>query len=430
LTKIANFFDSVAFEAAQNTEVTLNFERDLVRSKLQWDMIAGCIRTSPMRALQIALGRDEREAETQSPFLPQALLYHDAVVETVRQAGIRVRITTSLPLHWVQPALDELGLDCALSYAGPQDIMLPQTAMNTPPSQQHSALKTFAKALRLHQWSKNVLIFTPLAMSHMLLVPQAFANTFIAFLSFGLLASAIYLLNDLLDLPQDRNHPVKRNRPFASGALPVSYGLVLIPLLSGASILLCATLPPLFMMVLGAYGALNLAYSFYLKRKLLLDVFALAGAYILRVLAGNAAGPVELSHWLLAFTLFLFFSLALVKRYIELDTVEPDRKDEKRIMGRGYRRSDLDMISQLGVASAFSSVVVLALYVNDARAIGLYHRPELIWLVVPIVLYVMGRIWVLAKRSELPDDPVLFIIKDWRSHLMAAIVASIIYLAI
>jgi 4-hydroxybenzoate polyprenyltransferase len=422
--------DDAVRGASGHAHVVMNFEHQLVRSNLRWDMIAGCLRTDPLRAAQMLAGSDSRDAGTTPPFTGSGLLYHQSALDEALAAGADLTITTTLPEHWVRPVLDHLGLGCAAIIQPGQHEAMPDMA--TPHQDQPKpprTLRAYAKALRLHQWSKNILIFTPLAMSHMLFETVPLAHTLIAFVSFGLLASAIYLLNDLLDLPQDRGHPVKRNRPFASGALPVGDGLVLIPLLVLASLALGALLPKLFLVTLTAYGGLNLAYSLYLKRKLLVDVLALAGAYILRILAGNAAGPVELSHWLLAFTLFLFFSLALVKRYVELDTVEVAHKDEKRVMGRGYRRTDLDMISQLGVASAFSAVVVLALYVNDAKSVGLYSTPELIWLIVPIVLYVMGRIWVLAKRTELPDDPVLFIIKDWRSHLMGAVVAAILIIA-
>jgi 4-hydroxybenzoate polyprenyltransferase len=194
--------------------------------------------------------------------------------------------------------------------------------------------------------------------------------------------------------------------------------------------LMASRLPTGFALVLGAYLALNLAYTFYLKRKLLVDVLALAAAYTLRIMAGAVAAGIDQSFWLLTFASFLFLSLALVKRYIELDTVGDEASpDKKRVMGRGYRVADLDMLSQLGVASAFSAVLVLALYVDGQGRMGLYKTPEFIWLVCPVVLYVIGRIWVLAKRRELPDDPVLFIIKDWRSHLMGAFVVAIMFAA-
>jgi 4-hydroxybenzoate polyprenyltransferase len=155
----------------------------------------------------------------------------------------------------------------------------------------------------------------------------------------------------------------------------------------------------------------------------------LSGSYTLRILAGNAATGIELSFWLLAFSIFLFFSLALVKRYVEMDTIGVSQPLEKRVMGRGYRYVDLEMLSQMGVSSAFAAIMVLALYVERVGTTGLYKRPELIWLICPIVLYVVSRIWFLAKRGEMRDDPVAFILRDWRSHLMGLIVVAIMVAA-
>jgi 4-hydroxybenzoate polyprenyltransferase len=286
------------------------------------------------------------------------------------------------------------------------------------------------RALRPHQWTKNALIFLPLILAHRLADMTATGHALLAFIAFSLAASGVYLVNDIMDVEQDRKHPVKRNRAIASGQLPVNAARLLSALCFVMAVLVTARLPSGFAMVLGAYLALNLAYTFYLKRKLLVDVLALAGAYTLRIMAGAVASGIEQSFWLLTFASFLFLSLALVKRYIELDTVgDEDSPDKKRVMGRGYRVADLEMLSQLGVASAFSAVLVLALYVDGQGRMGLYRTPEFIWLVCPVVLYVIGRIWVLARRRELPDDPVLFIIKDWRSHLMGAFVVAIMLAA-
>jgi 4-hydroxybenzoate polyprenyltransferase len=207
------------------------------------------------------------------------------------------------------------------------------------------------------------------------------------------------------------------------------YGLFLASGLLAASIAIASLLSSAFMAVLAGYFLLNLTYTTYLKRKLLIDVLALAGSYTLRILAGNAATGIELSFWLLAFSIFLFFSLALVKRYVEMDTIGVNQPEEKRVMGRGYRYADLDMLSQMGVASAFSAVLVLALYVERAGGTGLYTHPELIWLICPIVMYVICRIWFLAKRGEMKDDPVEFILRDWRSHIMGLIVIAIMIAA-
>ncbi|MGL4637930.1 MAG: UbiA family prenyltransferase [Beijerinckiaceae bacterium] len=402
---------------------TIVLERDIILSSLGLELFVLTLRDTPSRAVQwLTQGQSSIEA---LPCDPTALRYDWQYVQELRgrfATGQNPVINSSLPASWQQAILMHLGLTPDAAFDG-------LTAAPQSPTK-HGTLYSIAKALRLHQWTKNVLVFVPLLMSHQVFFAEPLINTLLAFICFGLVASSIYLMNDIMDLRQDRRHPSKQRRPFASGALPVSAGLLMIPLLIGSALLISIWLPKMFSLVLAAYVTLNLGYTFYLKRKLLVDVLALSGAYTLRILAGNAAGPIELSNWLLAFSMFLFLSLALVKRYVELDTVETDDPDAKRFMGRGYRRTDLDMLSQLGVASGFAAVIVLALFVEGAGKSGLYKHRELIWLVCPIVLYVIGRIWVLAKRRELPDDPIMFLIRDWRSHLMAAIVAFIFIMAV
>lgn len=394
-------------------------ENGLIQSDIRFEGLLLTLRENPGASLAwVGLTRTPAKL----PFDPAALRYDWDTVEALRRrraAGETLHITSNLPSAWRDAILAYLGLsgDALTAPARPETVV------------SRTGGAAWLKALRLQQWSKNALVFVPLIMSHQLLVAAPLLNTLFAFICFGLVASSIYLMNDMMDLRQDRRHPTKRNRPFASGSLPVRHGLVAIPVLLGLAIAIAMQLPPAFRLVISCYVVLNLAYTFFLKRKLLVDVIALSGAYTLRILAGNAAGPIELSNWLLAFSMFLFLSLALVKRYVELDTSETDAKDEMRVMGRGYRRSDLDMVSQLGVSSGFAAVVVLALFVEGAGKSGLYSHRELIWLVCPIILYVISRIWVLAKRRELPDDPIYFILTDWRSHLMGGIVAAIFFLA-
>jgi 4-hydroxybenzoate polyprenyltransferase len=409
--------------AANEPGSSVLLERDLILSDLSFELFLLVLREAPIQALRMLMGN--HAAVEALPFHPRALRYDMAKVEALRRqaaTGAMPAIASNLPEGWRNAILEHLGLMPNTVPVGPEAVIEPAAGP--------TGIMAYVKALRLHQWSKNMLVFVPIAMAHQLTQTAVLANTLLAFVCFGLVASSIYLMNDMMDLHQDRRHPVKRLRPFASGAVPVAHGLVMIPLLLGAAALIASELPRLFSMAMLAYFTLNLGYTFYLKRKLLVDVLALSGAYTLRILAGNAAGPIEISNWLLAFAMFLFLSLALVKRYIELDTVGQDQADAKRVMGRGYRKADLDMIAQLGVASGFSAVLVLALFVEGAGKSGLYQHRALIWLVCPIVLYVIGRIWVLAKRRELPDDPIMFIIKDWRSHLMGAAVAGIFYLAI
>jgi 4-hydroxybenzoate polyprenyltransferase len=279
-------------------------------------------------------------------------------------------------------------------------------------------LRTALKMLRVHQWVKNALIFVPLVLAHEYLDIGMLVACGIAFVSFSTAASAIYILNDFFDLALDRRHPTKRNRPFASGALSVPFGLTAMAVLLTISFAAALFLPLAFLGVLIAYLFATTAYSFSVKRMLLLDVLTLAGLYTVRVIAGTAATGVESSFWLLAFAVFFFLSLALVKRYVELRSSQ--LVPGERIAGRGYRAEDQEIIAQAGMASAFSATLVLALYIDSDAVRELYPEPFIIWPLAPIVLYLTMRVWILARRDELHDDPVVFIISDWRSQLFIA----------
>ncbi|MEP3046784.1 MAG: UbiA family prenyltransferase [Roseibium sp.] len=280
----------------------------------------------------------------------------------------------------------------------------------------HSGLKAAVKVMRPHQWLKNTLVFVPAVLDHQIFVGSVFLSALIAFFAFSFAASAIYIVNDLLDLDSDRRHPTKRNRPFACGSLSVPAGLSLAALLIGCSIALSAFLPVQFAAVMALYFVTTTAYSFVVKRMLLLDVFVLAGLYTVRVAAGTAATGIESSFWLLAFSVFFFLSLALVKRFTELQQVGENAT--RASTGRGYRHSDLEPISQAGMTSGFAAVLVLALYIQSPEIQVGYTQPELIWLLCPLVLYIIMRIWILARRGEMHEDPIVFIMRDWRSLLM------------
>jgi 4-hydroxybenzoate polyprenyltransferase len=284
------------------------------------------------------------------------------------------------------------------------------------------------RALRLHQWLKNLLIFIPLTMAHQVTDVGLLLDATLAFVSFGLCASSVYLLNDLLDVSDDRNHPTKRLRPFAAGTVPVLHGLVLIPVLLAFSFSISLYLPIEFSAVLGFYYLTTLAYSFRLKRASLVDVLTLAGLYTVRIIAGAAAVLVTPSFWLLAFSMFLFLSLALVKRYTELLTLKQNEGSSSA--GRGYRIGDLPTLSEFGSASAYMAVLVLALYINSETVRELYSRPEVIWLLCPLLLYMITRVWLLARRDELHEDPVVFFIRDRRSQWMVALGAVLLWIAI
>ena len=288
--------------------------------------------------------------------------------------------------------------------------------------------KRLLEAMRLHQWLKNLLVFVPLVMAHRAGEPLLLGQVMLAFLSFGLCASSVYLLNDLLDLTADRQHPTKRNRPFAAGSISIVHGTALIPGLLLAAVSLALLLPLEFLGVLALYYVTTLAYSLRLKRAALIDVLVLAGLYTLRIIAGAAAVLLVPSFWLLAFSMFLFLSLAMAKRYTELLLLNQHRLN--RAAGRGYRAVDQETLAHFGIASAYMAVLVLAFYINSDMVRTQYTQPEIIWLLCPLLLYLVGRIWLLARRNELHEDPVLFVIADRRSQLLAGLGAFLLWLAI
>ncbi len=285
-------------------------------------------------------------------------------------------------------------------------------------------VRVYLKALRVHQWLKNILIFLPVLAAHRLGDPSAVTSSILAFLAFSACASSVYLLNDLLDLPADRRHPSKRLRPFAAGTLPVEQGLVLIPALLLGAFVVALSLPPLFLWTLLIYYVATTAYSFYLKRLLMLDVVVLAGLYTIRVIAGCAATGIPLSYWLFAFSMFLFLSLAFVKRYTELVSLRSECRDNVA-HGRSYEVGDLEILSSFGAAAGYLSVLVAALYISSNDVQKLYQQPSLLWGICPILLYWISRVWIIAHRGSMHDDPIIFAMKDRVSLLSGALVLAV-----
>lgn len=291
------------------------------------------------------------------------------------------------------------------------------------------SVKAMIRAMRPHHWLKNGLVFVPILLNHNVFDPYALFCGAVAFFAFSFLASSIYLLNDILDVEADRRHPTKCKRPLAAGEITERQAYAAVPVLLIASFALSWLLPEpqSFLLALGAYLVLALAYLFVLKRKLLVDVLGLAALHTLRILAGNAAADIPVSSWLLAFSMFLFLSLALVKRYAEL-RITQDQSGLKKA-GRGYHAEDIEALSQLGMASGCTCALIMALYVDSAAVKKLYTHPELIWLLCPVILYQMARIWFLARRGEMPDDPLVFMIRDWRSQVTGGFVVLVMIAA-
>lgn len=282
------------------------------------------------------------------------------------------------------------------------------------------------RVVRVHQWLKNFLLFVPLFASHEIANSQSWLSLLFAFFSFSLCASSVYIANDLLDLESDRLHPRKRNRPFASGLVPAWMGILLAPVLLLTSLGIGMFVGRQFLFWLAFYFALTCAYSWGLKRLMLIDCLTLALLYTLRIIAGATAVAHNPSFWLLAFSVFLFLSLAFVKRYAELEVQLLNGKEE--LHGRGYRTADATLIQTMGITAGYASVLVLALYLNSDAVVKLYRAPELIWGAVPVMLFWVSWMWMQAHRGKMHDDPLVFAVKDRASLAAGAIFAAVMFL--
>lgn len=292
----------------------------------------------------------------------------------------------------------------------------------------HGLLMRILRAIRIHQWSKNFLVFVPLILSHSWGRPEMVFTVLLAFIAFCCSASAIYIINDFVDLEVDRQHAQKRHRPFAAGSLPLYWGVALAPLFLMVAFALALHLNGLFALTLLAYIVLTLGYSFLLKQFVLLDVLTLTTLYTLRIVAGAVAVNLILSYWLLAFSMFIFFSLALSKRYSELHNLKQLGSGKQK--ARGYHVEDLPIIIIFGISSGYLAVLVTVLYINNLQADTLYSHPVWLWPVSLAVLYWISRIWLLAHRGELHEDPVLFAIHDRASYVLVVLVAISMFLAL
>ena len=294
-------------------------------------------------------------------------------------------------------------------------------------STRQQAFLPYLQALRPHQWLKNGLVALPALAGHDFSSGGLLA-VLVAFASFSLGASSVYLVNDMLDLPHDRAHPEKRHRSLAAGTIQLSHAVVMLGVVAALSIMLAFTLPPAFMAVLITYFGLSMGYAVYLKRKLMIDVVALSALYGIRVLAGGAATGIVLSQWLVGFCFFIFLSLALVKRTTEMMAMAPGNVG--KIKGRGYRRTDLQTITGLTAASGFVAVLVLALYISSPDVRPLYRHPELLWGICVLLVYWLGRVCFLTGRGEMNQDPVIFAATDRISLLTGVLVVGVFLAAL
>jgi 4-hydroxybenzoate polyprenyltransferase len=305
----------------------------------------------------------------------------------------------------------------------------PMTTADFAPPRARSRGIALLQALRPHQWVKNLLLFVPLVLDHKLFNGPAVTRALTAFVAFCCAASSAYALNDVIDLDADRRHPTKRHRPFASGALSPALGVALaLGLLAIACGVSWSSLSSRFLQLLTLYVVLTTLYSLYFKRVPVVDVLLLAGLYTLRVLAGIAATHVRFSTWLLAFSMFLFLSLAFLKRYTEVSAMT--ERDGDQVRGRGYLRGDREWLGSMGGASGYLSVLVLALYINSEQVMALYRSPLVLWLACPLLLFWTSRMWLLAYRGRIHDDPIVATVRDPMSYVTGALLALVLYLAL
>lgn len=290
-----------------------------------------------------------------------------------------------------------------------------------------SVWQAWLRVVRPHQWLKNLILFVPLITSHQIANWHHLRNVILGFAAFSLCAAAGYILNDILDADSDRHHPGKRFRPFAAGTLTLQSGLAVAPVFLALGALLALTLPWAFGAALAAYVVVNTLYSWRLKQEVLVDVFLLAGLYTIRLIAGHGATGIPHSVWLLVFSMFIFLSLALVKRFVELEAARQQNRGE--IRGRGYRATDLPLVASLGPTCGYLSVLIVALYANSLEVKLLYQSPLLLLLICPLLLFWISRIWLIAHRGQMNEDPVVFALKDRVSYLVGALSALVIWLA-
>ena len=465
----------------------VDLDGTLLQSDLLWESLLLLVKRKPLSLLRLPAWLIRGKAYTKRQIAlrvipnPATLNYHPQVLDSIRDArqqDRRVALVTASDAMAAEPVCDHLGMftDCLASdgktnlsgttkrdliisrfgesgfdYVGDSSRDLPvwkaaQTAILVEPSAgltrrarqvSHSVrvlesekrpLAAMWRALRPHQWLKNVLVFVPLVLAHRIRDVGTLERAFLAFAEFSLCASAAYLLNDLLDLEADRLHPTKRNRPIASGkvSVPLALGVAATLLLLSFG-LAGLTAHGAAIALLFLYLVVTTAYSLSLKKIAILDVVTLSGLYTLRIFFGAVSVHVPVSAWLLAFSVFFFMSLAMAKRFSEL--VRSPQEESREVAGRGYRPGDRLIVSNLGAASGYVSVLVMALYVNSQEVTALYHRPQLLWAICPTLLYWISRLWLIAYRGELGEDPVVFAMEDRVSYLLGGLALLGILLA-
>lgn len=415
------------------SDLRVSLDRDLMRGTLALEAFWHAVRADwralrhapavfsgrPGAAQAIMAGGVEPAIET-LPFDAQVV----DRLRAARAAGRPVVMTTPGAPAFAEQVARHLG--CVDRVETMRDPHRASPMVRTGPAAGLLRFVTVVRAMRPHQWVKNVLVFLPMIADHSLTVSNI-GWTLLAFLAFGLVASSVYVLNDLVDLPADRLHPTKCRRPFASGALPLSAGKWLLPGLFAAGLGLAAIGGTGLLAVMLVYAIATTAYSLKLKGTLGADIVLLALLYTLRIIAGAAVTGIALSMWLLTFSVFLFLSLAAVKRLSELVYIE-NEGGRGRASGRAYTVEDRPVVAMIATSAGFLSVLVLALYIDSPEVAARYARPQVLWGLGLGLLYWISRTVLLAHRGQVDQDPVVFALTD-RVSRMTALVTGLIFIA-
>ncbi|MSU56771.1 MAG: UbiA family prenyltransferase [Pedosphaera sp.] len=471
---------------AGQVPLAVDLDGTLIRSDLMWESLVRLLREKPLTALAApfwllrgrAFLKQKLAAHVQVDV--SSLPYHEEFLAWLRaqkQAGRKLILATASDVKMAEPVARHLGLfdevlasdgktnlrdnaklaaltrkfgERGFDYAGNSAVDLAvwkgareaivvnaskglavraaqQTKVGNTFTDDDSPIAAILRCLRPHQWLKNLIVFVPVLTAHKLGDRDAITHAAIAIAAFCLCACAVYLFNDLLDLDADRHHATKRTRPFASGALPLQFGLIAAPFFLICAVGIGCLLSAEFVAILLLYFVLAGGYSLRLKQIALLDVFVLAGLYTLRLIAGHVATRIVYSPWLLVFSMFVFLSLALLKRFLELQSLRQQNRHEAK--GRGYTAADLELVTTLGLVSGYLAVLVMALYVNSEQVRSLYTHPLRLLLVCPLLLFWVSRVWFIAHRGQMPDDPVAFAVRDWVGYAVGAATFLVMWLA-
>ena len=473
-------------QSPDQVPLAVDLDGTLIRTDMMWESLVRLLRKNPLAAIcsffVLFQGRAafKQHVAARVKVDPANLPYHAELIawlKVQKASGRKLVLATASDINMAKPIADHVGLfddvmasdgktnlrnaakrdaltkrfgERGYDYAGNSSDDLgvwPGTreavVVNAPESlsrraaevtkigqtflKEPSHFKSFARALRPHQWIKNLILFIPVLTAHRLQDKTTLLQASLAFVAFSLAASAVYLLNDLLDLDADRHHATKRNRPFASGDLPLQFGLVGAPLLLLVALGISFCLSLKFALVTSLYFVISTSYSWKLKKIALLDVLFLAGLYTLRLVAGHVATGIPWSEWLLTFSMFIFLSLALMKRFQEIETVREQNGHE--LKGRGYTAHDRKSVVTLGIISGVAAVIVLGLYVNSEQVVKLYAHPKLLLVACPLLLAWICRVWFLTYRGQMHDDPTAFAFKDWTSYVIGALTLAVMWCA-